>query len=516
MKWKSIPLALLLFPFLFSACTRSPQVQGDAHRLHIFYNNDNFAYLETCGCRVSPIGGMDRRWNAMVAYPEDSRVFVDAGNALFKSMDATEYLAPQWWEQARGVIDAYNILKADAVEVGENEFALGVKKLQELQKQANFPFISSNIYWKGTNKLFLEDSVMVSRGGKKIGIFGLFNPAFKLPDELEARDPLGHARKMVSRLKGRGADFVIVLSHQGFDQDTALAKAVPGIDLIVGAHTQSLLQKPYTEGDSLVVQLSNQGQMLGMVEYDPSSSPWKRTGFTVAELNAEFNEGPKGVANPMKELVAVTNLRIQEANKRLDERIWTTRDGTPTGYQTFLACRNCHNKQAAFQESKPHGASFLTLMAKHQESNLDCVQCHSIGLDQPGGFRTLGDAFRKDGDALVKIDEIRKIAGAGFPAPGLSYRNPANAARLKADVAHWIDSLTKAGVKKSFVGVQCETCHGPRPNHPFADDSKAAKVVVNTCLHCHSREQAPDWYDDDGQVLEDRAAAALKSMTCPH
>jgi hypothetical protein len=70
-------------------------------------------------------------------------------------------------------------------------------------------------------------------------------------------------------------------------------------------------------------------------------------------------------------------------------------------------------------------------------------------------------------------------------------------------------------VKKAFVAVQCETCHGPRPSHPFSDETRSRKVSIKTCLHCHTREQAPDWYDDDGQVLEVKAKAALESMSCP-
>ncbi|MCH3786651.1 hypothetical protein LZB36_09450, partial [Campylobacter jejuni] len=68
-----------------AGCTSGAKPSADARRIQIFYNNDNFAYLETCGCRVAPIGGMDRRWNALEAYPAESRVFLDAGNALFKS-----------------------------------------------------------------------------------------------------------------------------------------------------------------------------------------------------------------------------------------------------------------------------------------------------------------------------------------------------------------------------------------------------------------------------------------------
>jgi 2',3'-cyclic-nucleotide 2'-phosphodiesterase (5'-nucleotidase family) len=161
------PLALALMAAGLSSCTSgakfAPNEAGD--RVRIFYNNDNFAYLETCGCRVSPIGGMDRRWNAMKAYPDGTRVFLDAGNLLFKSAHASEFLAPQWYEQAAGVIEAYNLLGADAVEPGETDFALGIEKFRELAAKANFPFISANLVTKD-DKPFLPASVIIKRLGK--------------------------------------------------------------------------------------------------------------------------------------------------------------------------------------------------------------------------------------------------------------------------------------------------------------------------------------------------------------
>ena len=91
-------LSALVVLFSVSCSSGIVPSEGAGKRLRVFYNNDNFAYLEPCGCRVSPIGGIDRRWNAMQAYPAESRLFVDSGNLLFKSTSATEYLAPQWYE----------------------------------------------------------------------------------------------------------------------------------------------------------------------------------------------------------------------------------------------------------------------------------------------------------------------------------------------------------------------------------------------------------------------------------
>jgi len=356
--------------------------------------------------------------------------------------------------------------------------------------------------------------VVVERQGKKIGIFGLMGTGLPLPKELEARDPEAHAKRMISRLKSQGADMIIAVTHQGYDLDEKLAQKVPGIDLLVGAHSQSLLQKPYEEGKTLIVQLSNQGQMLGMVEYEAGDLPRTRTNFVVADLDDNFNEGPRGVANPMKSLVSVTNIRIAEANKKVDAQIWSEQHqkDSAAGFETFVSCRDCHTAQAQFQEGLPHAAAFLTLLAKHKETNLDCVKCHSVGLNEKGGFRSLADAFRGD-DGNIKLEEVRKIAGKDFPKENVSYRN--DPARTKKDVAHWIGALKKKGVKQAFVSVQCENCHGKLPGHPFGGGVlKPGKVLVSACIKCHTPEQAPQWYEGT-KLIEAKAKAALASVTCP-
>lgn len=497
--------------FLLGACTTAKKTEDSGKSVRVFYNNDNSGFLDPCGCRVSPIGGMDRRWNAMVAFPEDSRIFVDAGNLLYKSAKAADYLSPQWFEQALGVIEGYNILHADAVAVGENEFALGVKKFLEITKKAKFPFLSANLYWKNKNELLVKDSLMLERQGRKIGIFALFHPSLNLPDELEARDPLEAAKQMVKKLKSQGAEMVILLSHQGYDEDEKLAKAVSGIDLIVGAHSQSLLQSPDMVNDTLVVQLSSQGQMLGMVEYDASNL--RRKDFVVAELNAEYDNPPHGMANPIKNLVAVTNLKMAEANRRLDQRTWASKQGKLPSFETFITCRECHAEQARFQETKLHAASFLTLLHKKQESNLDCVKCHSVGLGKPNGFKTIREAFLDEKNQPIPLEKIKAALGPDFINSNTSYR--ADPAKVHPDVARWLASLKKVGVKKSFVTVQCENCHGLMPGHPFDETIKPAKVVASTCFQCHTKEQMPAWYDATGAVKQETVSEALKSITCP-
>ncbi len=502
----------LLIPFLVFLAGCTSGIKTSSHessgKLFLFYNNDNISYIEPCGCRVTPIGGMDRRWNAMEKFPKEQRLFVDAGNLLFKSPTAADHLKPQWVEEATGVIEAYNILGADAVTPGETDFALGVDKFRELTGKAKFPFISANLYEKKTGKLLLKDSVMIERAGRKIGVFGIFRPGLKLPEELEARDPVKTAEEEVKKLRGQGADLVVALSHQGFEYDEELARKVRGIDVIVGASSQSLLQNPVVENGTRIVQLSSEGQMLGYLEFDTAN---QIVNSVVAELNSDYDKPPEGKANPMKSLLAVTNLRIAEANRKFDEELWKKHEAKSISYQTFVSCRECHVEQAKFQEGNLHSAAFLTLVARHKEENMDCVKCHSVGMDAPGGFTSLADAFRRESGDPLPWQEVKKTF-KGFPAAGTDYRK--NPGKIRGDVERMIANFKRAGVAKAFVSVQCENCHGPMEGHPFGD-IKPGKVEPKLCIQCHTPNQMPAWYDAKGNLKTAKVESAIKSLTCP-
>jgi hypothetical protein len=89
-------------------------------------------------------------------------------------------------------------------------------------------------------------------------------------------------------------------------------------------------------------------------------------------------------------------------------------------------------------------------------------------------------------------------------------------AAIRPDVKRWIGGLQEAGVKKAFVSVQCENCHGGLPDHPFGNEAREAHAVDSQrCLLCHTKEQMPTWYDDAGVLKPEALAEALKGVRCP-
>ncbi len=118
---------------------------------------------------------------------------------------------------------------------------------------------------------------------REVGFVGVTAPFADFLDSfdfgIEALDPVEVVRRHARRLRGRGAEVVVVLSHLGLDvpqaavDDHRLAASLQGeVDLIVGAHSHDLLPEGEQVGDVLVVQAGSHAEHLGRVEIGPDGS----------------------------------------------------------------------------------------------------------------------------------------------------------------------------------------------------------------------------------------------------
>jgi 2',3'-cyclic-nucleotide 2'-phosphodiesterase (5'-nucleotidase family) len=154
-----------------------------------------------------------------------------------------------------------NSLHYDLMTVGNHEYNFGLKVLEKARGEARFPWISANTYETGTNKTHYQPYVIREVAGVRIGILGLTTPGIPNWDNapnyagLEFREPVSEAKKWVPLLRRKErADVVIIAMHMGLGEDlrtgeinpgqvsheneaVAIAKQVPGIDLIFMGHT---------------------------------------------------------------------------------------------------------------------------------------------------------------------------------------------------------------------------------------------------------------------------------------
>ena len=141
-----------------------------------------------------------------------------------------------------------NHLKFDAWVPGNGDHYDGPVNLLARARQARFPVLSANVRVAATGEPIGKPFIIENAGPVRLAFLGLClvkpdHPSSKL---YKAEDPMGIARKLVPELR-RQADAVIVLSHLGLSDDEDLARAVPGIDVILGGHSHVVL----TEGERI-------------------------------------------------------------------------------------------------------------------------------------------------------------------------------------------------------------------------------------------------------------------------
>lgn len=148
-------------------------------------------------------------------------------------------------------------MKYDAATMGNHDFDNGIEGFTKMLPHANFQFICSNYEFKDT---LLKDKTIphkiIKKADLKIGIFGVgveLNGLVAKANygDTQYLDPIKVANEKALFLKkDQKCDLVICLSHLGFSYETdkvsdkVLASQSKNIDIIIGGHTHTFLDKP--------------------------------------------------------------------------------------------------------------------------------------------------------------------------------------------------------------------------------------------------------------------------------
>ena len=194
-----------------------------------------------------------------------------------------------------GELRLLGALGYDATTLGNHEFDFRPAGLAQMIAAAErvgdapqVPILASNIGFSAESAdddaleaLYRSGRIqpyrVVEKGGLRFGLFGLMGrdavEVSPLMAPVTFADPLATARDMVRLLREQErVDVVILLSHMGVSaqadgswrgEDVELVEQVPGIDLVIGAHSHSLLREPLRVNDTTIVQVGSEIQYLG-------------------------------------------------------------------------------------------------------------------------------------------------------------------------------------------------------------------------------------------------------------
>lgn len=143
-----------------------------------------------------------------------------------------------------------NVMKYDAMTIGNHEFDFDIDNMARLIKMANFPVVCANYNLEATElKDIVKPYVILERFGLKIGVFGLGAKPEGLIQANKCEgvvyeDPIRVSNEVAALLKGKGCDLVICLSHLGIQKDKELVAKTRNIDVILGGHSHTFMKGP--------------------------------------------------------------------------------------------------------------------------------------------------------------------------------------------------------------------------------------------------------------------------------
>ena len=218
------------------------------------------------------------------------------------------------------LVQAMNLMGYDAQVLGNHDFDWGQDVLNARAAEARFPFLAANVIGEATGRgvSFAKPYVVKDLGLAKVGVIGIANPGTPIinkPANVKGLRflPAAEAVRMYLPEVRTQADVVVVMTHlsqNAVDDDRKLARDVPGIDVIVSAHSHTALQNAAVEGNTTIVQAGSFAQYLGRLELtiDPSTHH-----VTAAARAGELLQVVSGRVAPDPEIAMLVAQRAQEA-----------------------------------------------------------------------------------------------------------------------------------------------------------------------------------------------------------
>lgn len=208
-----------------------------------------------------------------------------------------------------------NLLGYQAMTVGNHEFDKPLPVLKMQRELIKFPMLSANIYEKGL-RMFRPYAIF-TLGDVRVGVLGLSTEdTSKLlnPDrikDIEFRNPIAEAARVVPELRSK-ADVIIAATHMGHYEngahgtlapgDVEMARAVNGIDLIIGGHSQNpacmqaenMLDHNYIPGTpcqpdrqngTWIAQAHEWGKYVGRADFEYRNGKFKLVSYALIPVN---------------------------------------------------------------------------------------------------------------------------------------------------------------------------------------------------------------------------------------
>jgi len=238
-------------------------------KLTLLHSNDLHGDFvsEQLGDRL--VGGVSRLagYVNQVRAEEENAVYCIAGDMFRGSVIDSEY-------HGVSTIEIMNMIAPDVITVGNHETDYGVAHLLFIEKCAKFPIINANLHIKTNNARLFKPCHILETGDLRILFIGILTEEVIAQTKQEAligsfvdiHEAVEEVGRICNTYRSLDVDLTVLLTHIGFEEDKKLAEELDptwGVDLIIGGHSHTFLEKPEVVNDILIVQAGTGTDQIG-------------------------------------------------------------------------------------------------------------------------------------------------------------------------------------------------------------------------------------------------------------
>ena len=234
------------------AMLAQPLFAQQTKELDILHTSDTHSRIEPidpqAADKLAGLGGVLRR----VAFVKQFRQ-EHPDMLLFDGGDFSQ--GTPYYNLFRGELEVQmmNLMRYDAVTIGNHEFDFGLENMARLYRMARFPVVCANYEFNSPALgRLVSPCAIIRRAGLKIGFIGLLTDLTRvvdrpIADRITYLDPIEVTNRYAAWLKEKKhCDLVICLSHLGYEKepftDRDLVAATRNVDIVIGGHSHTFLE----------------------------------------------------------------------------------------------------------------------------------------------------------------------------------------------------------------------------------------------------------------------------------
>ena len=357
------------------------------------------------------------------------------GALLLDGGDTWQGSGTALWTNGQDMVDACKLLGVDVM-TGHWEFTLGMERVKEIVEKdfaGKVDFVAQNIKTTDFGDPVFKPYVIREINGVPCAIIGqafpytpIANPRYMVADwEFGIQDQ--NMQAMVDEARGKGAQVVVVLSHNGMDVDLKMASRVSGIDAILGGHTHDGMPVASIvankSGKTIVTNAGSNSKFLAVLDLEIKDRKVSDFRYKLLPVFANMLPPDREMDDLINRIRAPYEARLTQQLGVTDGLLYRRGNFNGTGDQLLVdALMEVQGAQIAFSPGFRWGTTLLPGQAITREWLLDMTATtYSFATVTEMTGETIKTVLEDVGDNLFNPDPYYQQGGDMVRVGGLTY-----------------------------------------------------------------------------------------------